>query len=64
MIDNTKVRTLLNGRTVPELLEPVTLKIHTKCPAKWILLDTETGERYIAHKDLEAGTRQWRKIIA
>lgn len=64
MIDNTKVRTLINGRTVPALAEPVTLTIHTKCPEKWMLLDMETGERYITHKDLEAGPKQWRKVVA
>lgn len=25
---------------------PVTLKIKTKCPEKWILIDRETGQTY------------------
>jgi phosphoribosylanthranilate isomerase len=41
-----KHRILLNGNQVEELENPVTITIYTKCPEKWILLDTETGEKY------------------
>ncbi len=30
----------------PELEEPVDLIIHTKSPAKWLLVDRETGQVY------------------
>lgn len=33
-------------RKIEELESPVNLVIHTKCPSKWILIDTETGESY------------------
>jgi hypothetical protein len=29
-----------------ELIEPIDLIVHTKCPEKWILLDRETGQTY------------------
>ncbi|KZC32628.1 MULTISPECIES: hypothetical protein [unclassified Rhodanobacter] len=43
-------RTLMDGRTVPELPEPVTitLKATTRTPDKWLLVDQETGERWRA----------------
>lgn len=33
-------------RKIEELDEPINLMVHTKCPSKWILIDTETGESY------------------
>jgi hypothetical protein len=33
-------------RKIQELDTPVNLVVHTKCPSKWILIDTETGESY------------------
>ena len=53
------MRTLLDGRIVPELNEPVVLKITTKCPEKWVLTDSETGEVYTAYPS--EGTLQWKK---
>jgi hypothetical protein len=41
-----KHRKLLNGDKVEELENPVTITVYTKCPAKWMLVDMETGERY------------------
>jgi len=29
-----------------ELVEPIDLIVHTRCPEKWILIDKETGEIY------------------
>ena len=55
-----KTRTLQNGEQVPELEESVTLVIKTKCPAKWTLVDNETGEVYTAYNT--PGTLQWKKI--
>lgn len=37
-------RTRLDGSSIPELPEPVSLELTTKCPAKWIAVDTETGD--------------------
>lgn len=59
-----KTRTLLDGRDVEELEKPVTLEVKTKCPKKWMLVDLQTGERYIGHTDPEAGPSHWEKINA
>jgi hypothetical protein len=64
MIENRKTRTLMDGRDVLELPEAVTLEIYTRCPEKWMLLDLQTGERYIGHKNPNDGPSQWRKIGA
>jgi hypothetical protein len=53
------MRKLLDGREVPELEEPKTLTVHTKCPEKWILIDTETGEVYNGH--VTDGKNSWMK---
>jgi len=29
-----------------ELDKPVTLKVYTKCPSKWTLIDNETNQTY------------------
>ncbi len=55
-----KTRTLLDGREVEELDEPITLKVRTKCPEKWMLVDMQTGERYIGYKT--KGTNYWCKV--
>ena len=34
------------GRDIEESTEIVALEIKTKCPSKWILIDTETGQSY------------------
>lgn len=34
------------GRDIEESNEIVILDIKTKCPSKWILIDTETGQTY------------------
>lgn len=54
------MRKLLTGEEAPELLEAKTLKVKTKCPQKWMLIDLETGERYIGH-DTD-GTNDWKKV--
>jgi hypothetical protein len=53
-------RTLKDGNTVPELDEPVVLTIKTKCPAKWLLVDQETGEAYIPNDSPDP--LQWKKL--
>lgn len=35
---------LRNAKTFKELDSPISLIVNTKCPAKWILLDRETGQ--------------------
>jgi hypothetical protein len=34
------------GRDLPTTEHPVALTIYTRCPEKWILIDTETGQTY------------------
>jgi len=53
-------RKLTDGSEVPELEEPVTITIKTRCPEKWMLIDRETGEVYTPHTT--TGPSQWKKI--
>jgi hypothetical protein len=55
------MRTLKNGVQVYELEEPVTLKVYTKCPMKYKLVDRETGEEYIG-QDPTTNNYSWAKI--
>ena len=55
-----KTRTLLDGSKILELENPVTLQIKTKCPAKYKLIDMETGQIYIGY-DTE-GKYFWKPI--
>jgi len=43
----TAWRTLLTGAKAQEFPEAIDLTIHTKCPAKWKLIDMETGAEYV-----------------
>jgi len=54
------MRKLLDGTEVPELEDPKTLTIKTKCPEKWLLIDLETGERYTGYAT--EGSQDWKKI--
>ena len=54
------MRRLQDGTLVPELDEAVMFCLKTKCPAKWTLIDNETGELYIPNTD--SGPYQWRKL--
>ena len=54
------MRKLLDGTESQELDKPVTLKIKTKCPGKWMLVDKETGEVYVPYETMEK--LQWKKI--
>ena len=54
------MRKLLDGTESQELAKPVTLKIKTKCPGKWLLADKETGEVYVPYET--PGKLQWKKI--
>jgi hypothetical protein len=41
------MRKLINGEFVPSLDKAIDLTIHTKCPEKWLLIDMETGQKYV-----------------
>lgn len=41
------MRKLLNGKQVVEYNSAIDLTIHTKAPEKWMLIDMETGQKYI-----------------
>ena len=41
------MRNLIDGKSVPELESAVDLTIHTKAPEKWMLIDMETGQKYV-----------------
>lgn len=53
------MRKLQDGAEVPEYDKAVTLKIVTKCPAKWKLIDMETGEEYVPWET--PGPQDWKK---
>jgi hypothetical protein len=57
-----KTRTLLDGRNVEEFDKAVTLQVYTKCPEKYMLIDLQTGERYIEHNDPVAEPNHWKKV--
>jgi hypothetical protein len=55
-----KTRTLKDGTEVKELELPVTLKVYTRCPEKYKLIDMETGEEYIGYPTI--GNSSWKKV--
>jgi hypothetical protein len=55
------IRKLKDGTPVPELDEAQTLVVKTKCPAKWLLIDRETGEAYVPYDT--KGSMQWKKLF-
>jgi uncharacterized protein (DUF2237 family) len=40
-------RTLKSGRLVPEAPQPVEVVLFTRCPAKWVSVDLETGDVWV-----------------
>ena len=34
------------GRDIPVTEHPTVLTVNTRCPEKWVLVDTETGQTY------------------
>lgn len=56
-------RKLQDGTEVPAFDVAVTLQVYTKCPAKWKLVDMETGEEYVGQLPQE-GQPFWKKINA
>jgi len=55
-----KTRTLQSGKTVIDLLAPVTLEVYTRCPEKYKLIDMETGQEYVGYST--EGKNKWRKL--
>jgi hypothetical protein len=55
-----KTRKLIDGKEVPELDKAVTLEVYTRCPEKYMLIDMQTGERYIGYST--EGPSSWRKV--
>jgi len=53
-------RTLLDGQEVQELDEAITLEVYTKCPEKWMLIDMQTGEKYIGYST--PGPNSWKRV--
>lgn len=53
-----KKRTLKNGQDVVELASPITLKVYTKCPEKWILIDLENNKIYKGTTNQDIG-KNW-----
>lgn len=54
------MRKLLDGSEVTELATAKTLTVVTKCPEKWMLVDLETGERYIGRPT--DGSSDWLNV--
>lgn len=55
-----KTRKLQDGTVVQELSEVKILKVKTRCPEKYMLVDLETGQRYIGYPT--DGPSDWRLI--
>lgn len=55
------MRKLQDGATAEELDENITLRVYTKCPGKYKLVDMETGEEYVG-QDPRHNNYHWKKI--
>lgn len=55
-------RKLQDGTEVEEFDKAVTLTVYTKCPEKYMLIDMQTGEKYIGTRS--SGNQDWKKINA
>lgn len=54
-------RKLKDGTTVPALDIAIELRVVTKCPTKWRLIDEETGVEYRGQLPQEGGLH-WQRI--
>ena len=50
------------NRKYTELEKAITLKVYTKCPNKWTLIDGETGEVYKGKNIVNPGDNGWEKL--
>jgi hypothetical protein len=55
-----KSRKLLDGKKVKELERAITLKVYTKCPNKYKLIDMETGDIYMG---IDNPNSNWQKVL-
>ena len=55
-------RKLQDGTEVEEFDKAVTLTVYTTCPEKYMLIDMQTGEKYIGTRS--SGNQDWKKINA
>lgn len=44
-------RILIDGSIIPSFTKAIDLTIHTKAPAKWKLVDMETGQEYVGSEE-------------
>ena len=59
--DMTYSARILNNVEVEDLAGSVELKVITKCPTKWLLIDEETGQVYRGSENKEVG-KMWELI--
>jgi hypothetical protein len=52
---------MYQGSEIKELDKAVDLIIHTKAPGKWLLIDLETGQEYIALEEPDQ-YGMWKRI--
>jgi len=50
-IERVKDRKLQSGRIVSELNKEISMTISSKCPDKWLFVDTETGDVWHIRED-------------
>jgi len=55
------MRKLIDGSEVEEFEKAIDLTIHTKAPAKWLLIDLETGQEYLG-SDKPNLYGKWKRI--
>ena len=55
-------RKLLDGTEVPEFDIQVELKVSTKCPSKYKLVDLETGQEYIGQLKTKEDPYYWKLL--
>jgi hypothetical protein len=54
-------RKLLDGTHVPAFDVGIELKVITKCPSKYKLVDLETGQEYIGQCPTEEDPQYWKR---
>jgi len=64
-IDENNIVFSWENSEVHELSEPVTLSVYTRCPEKYVLIDTETGQVYRGTNDVNTfvpSQRLWKEV--